>query len=116
MEGGNFSLESFVSSHQTSIIFQISYVLAAFQKYYEFKNFVELLPYKKALEKSKESFYEIVMSYRSELLRPGRRHFKSPLYISVANVCCSGKNGSSTNDSLRNELSEVNGWRLHRAW
>ena len=50
------TLGSIVDSHQIMIIFQISCVLAAFQKYYEFKNFVELLPYKKAIEKSKEGF------------------------------------------------------------
>lgn len=51
------------------IIFQISCVLAAFQKYYEFKNFVELLPYKKAIEKSKEGFQEMICTYRAELLK-----------------------------------------------
>ena len=51
------------------IIFQISCVLAAFQKYYEFKNFVELLPYKKAIEKSKEGFQEMIGTYRAELLK-----------------------------------------------
>ena len=44
-------------------------MLAAFQKYYEFKNFVELLPYKKAIEKSKDGFFEMINTYRSELLK-----------------------------------------------
>lgn len=58
-----------IGSHQTLIIFKISCVLAAFQKYYEFKNFIELLPYKKAVEKSKDGFYEMINTYRSELLK-----------------------------------------------
>ena len=58
-----------VDSHKIMIIFQISCVLAAFHKYYEFKNFVELLPYKKAIEKCKESFNEMICTYRAELVR-----------------------------------------------
>ena len=44
-----------------------------FQKYYEFKDFVELLPYKKALDQSKESFHDMLNNYRIALLRPHRR-------------------------------------------
>lgn len=62
------AIESSDYTHQILLIFQISGVLAAFQKYYEFKNFVELLQYKRAIEKCKEDFYEMINTYRAELL------------------------------------------------
>lgn len=53
------------------VIFQVATILAAFHKYYEFKNFVELLQYKKALAKCKEDFHERISTYRLNLVRPG---------------------------------------------
>ena len=52
-------------------VFQVAFILATFQKYYLFKNYIELLQYKKAVAKCKEEYHEMLSEYRLRLVRPG---------------------------------------------
>jgi len=53
------------------LFMQVWLVLIAFDKYYEFKSFVELIPYKKAMISAKQSFCDAVDSYHHCLVYPG---------------------------------------------
>jgi len=66
-----------VEAHKVLLVFQIAALCAVFQKYYEFKNFVELSQYKKAVAKCKETYHKNIVHYRLNLVRPGKmRDFK----------------------------------------
>ena len=49
-------------------MFQVTVILVAFHKYFEFKDYVELIPYKRAVLESKEHFATLVESYKEELV------------------------------------------------
>lgn len=94
-------------------------MLAAFQKYYEFKNFVELLPYKKALDQSKDSFHEMVSSYRIALLRPSRRGAllkDSGMTIPAPMVPVSAAPKAASNPPKEGEETPEESARLFRTW
>ena len=51
---------------------QVCSVLYTFHKYYEYKDFVELLQFKKAVYSAKESYNSAMIRYRAALNRPGQ--------------------------------------------
>ena len=95
-------------SKMLMVIFQISFLLVAFHKYYELKNFVFVYPYRKALFLLREDFNKSVWNYRGALCRPGKPcpPIHGPKYsVSSSKDSLSSGKGSTNTHNLINSAA-----------
>ena len=101
--------EMMLETHRIFIVVQVAWVLSAYQKYCEFKDFTELLEYKRAIEQAKESFHKSIFNYRIELVRPGKMrkqglfNWKGAIFVAWSSLFFVGIMSATFGSMLENE-------------